>query len=349
MDPRALYRTHYQVDEPAFVEVIVARCTSPVRSAYDEVVAERLTREIRNRGKDFNKAAAGYALDLARGLAVLGPNNIWDDNGHLVNLTAVLQGGQWLEELSLTEMERFLYFKLFLEADGAVVLELCRLFLAQRQLPRPSWDWNAIARNLYISIYDEYLTLTNAAPERIALRNRLDALRKRGFDGKTGAHKVFVHLQTLHRLGLIERVESSNDRQYVATDQSQTRIQKLLSIVPNVLVLEDVVRWHRCIDIAASVYDFDDRHIELTPWEALGWLLPNYRQIVETGVAICPIAPLLEATQIALLTQNSCYVSYSELLDLLRQLQAENMRDVRFHQDRRGNPAFLRLSGHLVG
>ena len=259
-----------------------------------------------------------------------------------------MQGSHWTEELPLTEAERFLYFKLFLEADGAVLLELSRLLLVERQIPKAAWDWNTIARSLYIHIFEEYLTLTNSAPERIALRNRIDTLRRRGFEGKTGAHKIFVHLQTLYRLGLIERTKDSSDRRYVVTDEDHVMIQQLLSAVPNVLALEEIVRWHRCIDVATSVYNFDINYAGLTPWEAMAWLVPNYRQILQTGVAICPIAPLLEATQIALLTRKSSYVSYSQLLDLLHQLQAENLRDIRFHQDRRGNIAFLRLSDSLL-
>ena len=205
-----------------------------------------------------------------------------------------------------------------------------------------------IAKNLFTAIYSEYLVLTNPIPERTALRNRIDALRTRGFDGKTGSHKLFVHLQTLHRLGFVERAPDTNERHYVVTEDGQNRIEKLLEAIPNALALEELVKEHRSIETASLVYGVASVRPTLTPHDALLYLLPRYQQIVQTGVAICPIAPLIEATQILLLTEQSKFVSYSEFLSLLHKLQGIHIREVRFHQDRRGNVAFLKLSEHLV-
>ena len=93
MQPRILYRTHYQVDEPAMMSFIIRHCTSAVESNYSERVAERLSRYVSNRGRGLNVAAAGYAVDLARDLGVLSENNSWTDKGHLIALNR--QGGVW--------------------------------------------------------------------------------------------------------------------------------------------------------------------------------------------------------------------------------------------------------------
>src|SRR5437879_5598042 len=111
MDPRLLYRTHYQVDEPAIIELLIKSCTSAVRSGYDEAIAEKLAKEIRKRKKLFNVAAAAYALDLARGLGTVNEQNVWSDKGHLVNLLAEVSQGPWDQQLELTPMERLLHFR----------------------------------------------------------------------------------------------------------------------------------------------------------------------------------------------------------------------------------------------
>ena len=68
MQPRLIFGTHYQVDEPAYMEILIKGCTSAIRSSYKEVVTRKLTQEIKSREKKFNAAAGGYAVDLAKEL-----------------------------------------------------------------------------------------------------------------------------------------------------------------------------------------------------------------------------------------------------------------------------------------
>ena len=348
MEPRVLSRTHYQVDEPAIAEMVVARCTSPVASTYDDSVAERLARYIQARGKNFNIAAARYGVDFAHRLAVISTNNVWTENGHLVNLVANVNDREWSEEIPLTADEKLLHFRLFLEADGAALMFLSHLFLSERRLPTPEADWNTLARNLFLSTYSDYLAVTNPTADRVSLRSRIDRLQSRGYKGKSGAHKLFLHLQTLYRLGLVDRVLSPNGRYYEASDEGQTRMKRLVDTIPDVLALERVVSEHLYMEVAANVYQLHDAHGMLNPSDALQWLVPSYLKIDKTGVAICPLAPVIEATQISLLTETSRLAEYATLVDLLQRAQKAHLRDIRFHQDRRGKPAFLKLSDDLV-
>ena len=348
MEPRVLFRTHYQVDEPAFAEALLMLCTSPVASSYDDSVAGRLTSEIQARGKSFNIAAAGYAVDLARGLALINANNVWDHNGHLVSLIASVGSGPWQDELPLTFSEKLLHFRLFLEADGAAMLFLSRLFLSERQLPVQESDWNSLAKNLFVETYSEYLAVTNPTADRVSLRLEIDRLRSRGYTGKSGAHKMFLHLQTLYRLDLINRISGSSERRYEISEEGESRLDRLVAEVPDVLALENIVREHRYLEVAARVYGLN-RDVEvLSSSDALRRLLPAYRRVMKSGIAICPLAPIIEATQISLLAANSCIVRYAEFLDLLQQEQVDRIRDVRFHQDRQGRLGFLRISDELI-
>ena len=348
MEPRVLFRTHYQVDEPALVETIVASCTSPVVSTYDETVARRLAQNVQARGRKFNVAAAGYAVDLARGLDLINSNNVWNENGHLLNLVANVGTGTWDDELPLTFCERLLHFRLFLEADGAALLFLSRILLAERELPFEGSDWNALARELFISTFSEYHSLSGSMTDRVSLRSEIDRLRTRGYAGKTGSHKMFIHLQTLYRLGLIERIAGSSERRYAIAEEGEARLDRLICEIPSALALEEIVREHRYLEVAARVYGVDHKQPDLDSGDALRQLLPAYRLVQETGIAICPIAPIIEATQILSLAETSLIVPYGEFLDLLKAEQRLRIRDIRFHQDRMGRAAFLRISDELL-
>src|SRR2546426_7739990 len=83
---RIITRTHYQVDEPAYLGILVRNCSSPTKSDYSERVALRLQQKLRSLGKDFNLAAAKYCLDLAKALELLTENNFWSDSAHILNL-----------------------------------------------------------------------------------------------------------------------------------------------------------------------------------------------------------------------------------------------------------------------
>ena len=154
MEPRILYRTHYQADEPALVTFIVRHCTSAVESNYSERVAERLSRYVSSRGRGLNVAAAGYAVDLAQDLGVLSENNSWTAKGHLVALIAKAECGDLEGDLALDEQERFLYFRLFLDADGALLLFLARAAMVAGSLPAPKGRWNGLARAMFLQLLE---------------------------------------------------------------------------------------------------------------------------------------------------------------------------------------------------
>jgi hypothetical protein len=348
MQPRILFRTHYQVDEPAYVAVLVKTCTSPIQSAYDETVAEKLRREVRAQSKEFNVAAAGYALDLARGLGVVNDQNVWTEKGHLLNLVVESRGGPWNNGLELAFPEKLLFFRLFLEADGAGLRFIATYLLKHGQIPRADEDWNALARDLFLDVYTEYLQLTGTTADRVTLRNEIDRIRARGYTGKSGSHKLFIHLQTLYRLGLVGRMETGGARVYQINQDDGRKLRVLLEEVPGARALEEIVRDHRWAEIAASVFG-DGRQIgQIAEVELLRLLVPKYQAVVATGVPLCPLPTVVEAVQIELLARESGFATYKAALDMLQNTQKHRPSDIRFHVDRRGSPAFIKLSERFV-
>jgi len=352
--PRVLFRTHYQVDEPAYMGLLIKRCTSPVQSAYREVVAKRLATEIRARGKPFNVAAGGYAVDLARGLEVLTDQHVWSDRGHVVGLIAGVEGDNWERELALTLPEKLLHFWLFLEADGAALLFLARRLVDWGRLGDSESSWNTTAQEMFVSIFSDYLMIIGNTSDRVKLRSEIDRLKVKGYEGKSGAHKAFVHLQTLHRLGLVNRASAASSRVYEwqAGGDTTTGLVALLSAVPDVPTLETVVKNRGWVHVAAKVFGISDKNRSTANKpsnEGLGAIFAtHYRRIAETNVPLVPLSTLTTATQIHLLGGTPPIVaSYEELLDTMKMLQTRAPKDIRFHVDRRGQPAFVRFSDSI--
>lgn len=346
MQPRLIFRTHYQVDEPALIGLLVTRCTSPTQSIYTEVVSERLAKEIRSKGKEFNIAAARYAADLAQGLQVINAQNQWTAKGQLVNLVFDRQSAAWDEMLQLRPRERLAFFKLFLEADGAALLFIANRLLTDQGLPREREDWNALARSLFLDIYNEYMQLSATPADRVTLRSEIDRIRARGYAGKSGAHKLFVHLQTMHRLGLVDRADIGGSRIYKSSADQKRLLATLIETVPNVVELERVVRDHLWAEVAAQT--FASPATKAGEEEILHLVAASYRKVTATGIAICPLSTLIDAAQIELLATSTQASSYSDVLRVLEGIQRQRPADVRFHVDRRGFPAFIKISDQFL-
>ena len=345
MRPRVVYRTHYQVDEPFFMELLVKQCTSAVQSAYTERVTSCLSAAVKTRYKGFNIPAAGYAVDLARGLHLITENNVWTERGHLLALCAAVGAARLEDQCELDSSERLAHFRVFVEEDGAAFLYIARMARKADQLPE-NGDWNAFAQNMFTQIYSEYLKAAGDISERVGIRREIDRL-KHPFNGKTGHHKSYVHLQTLVRLGLLERHDVGGQRHYLVHESARHAFEELLRLIPNAMALETMADKGTWADVAAAVFNLG--HGEPPKeGEVLDLVMQAYRAVSETGVSLCALETLMDAVQVRLLAAGAGFVGRARLLELLADAQRRNPRDVRFHVDRRGRPAFLKLSANTA-
>ena len=348
MQPRILYRTHYQADEPALMSFIIRHCTSAVESNYSERVAERLSRYVSNRGRGLNVAAAGYAVDLARDLGVLSDNNSWTDKGHLIALTAKAECGDLEGDLALDEQERFLYFRLFLDADGALLLFLARAAMAAGRIPAPQGNWNGLARAMFLAALGEYLKASVETSQRVGLRGKLERITQHPFRGRTGEHKAFVHLQAMCRVGLLGRAAGSTSRIYTS-EGCTSRLESFGHELGDVVALERRMARNEWAAIADVVLRGPRTgRPEMAGTEAVQLLLGFYAQVVSTGAPMCAISTLVDALCIMLLARGFQVMRHSDALAILLALQKERPKDVRFHVDRRGRPVFVKIAPRLL-
>ena len=344
MEPRFAFRTHYQVDEPVYLGLLIREATSATRSEYAERVAQRFAKAVQRRNIPFNIAAAGYAVDLARRLGLITPQQVWTPLGHLVALFAGDRSDNLALALCLTPAERLLYFRIFLEGDGAALLFLSQYLLDHESLPNESdADWNSVASDMAVWCFSEYLKLTSVMSERVTIRRELDRVRKEPYHGKTGNHKLFIHLQTMYRIGLVDWEDGAARRRYLGIPDT---LDLFVAVVGNVLQLEAIIKDHRWADAVKAVTPQTEPLAVQHDWvaNALGGY---YQRIMGTGIALCPIETLIDAVVLKQLSTGKV-VSWTAVRDWLIYEQRGTPRTIRFHVDRTGTPAFVRLDKGLV-
>jgi len=350
MQPRLVLRTHYQVDEPALLKPLVQKCSSAVRSEYAERAALCLANEIKRSGRDFNPAAGSYAVDLARQLRLINDNVVWTELGQVLHLVSEDRGSQWDAELSLSE--RILFFRLFLEADGAAMMLIARTLREHGQLPPPGKSWCDVANEMVVSVFTEYLEHTADPADRVRIRRVIDRRRASPYKGKSGPHQMFVHVQALHRMGLVEREDSNGTRVY-RLGSAPPALDKLLAALPNVMALEACVSEREWARVAGQVLadQFPSRSVRtavIADERIFEEVRSVYDSITGTGVSLCSIQSIVETLQIRSLAAGDGILGYSEVLSALERLRKQFPRDVRFHVDRAGRPAFIKLSAKLA-
>lgn len=351
MHARLITRTHYQVDEPAYLRTLIGKCTSPVRSCSREAAATKLTREYATSGS-INIAAAGYAVDLARATGLIGDNQLWTERGHV--LAQIAASEKSAESFELTPQEIVFFLRLFMEVDGAAMVYFMSLLAAEGTLPGRGKDWNALANDLFIWTFRSYADISTDVAERIKYRQLIQNRQSRPFSGAhSGDHQCFLHLQTLFRLLLVGRESNANSRQYYSLATRDAGATELfVSRLSTVRKLEEGVQsqvWWQILDrliphrISESK-ESSERDLEQIKTKVVG----IYRRITSSGVPLCPLRTLFELLQIGEFLSSLQPRDFSEQLEDLKSLQRAHPRKVHFHVDRIGRPAFVKLDASLL-
>lgn len=322
------------------VAVVVRSCTSPVQSDFRDNVSRKLVRS----RLSINPAAARYAVDLTRSLGLLHENLVWTNLGHLL---AVVYGHERLDGTpTLSNIQRYFFLRIFLEFDGAAFIYFAKRVEEDGRVPREGERWVDVAQSLFCDTYNDYLRLATNPEDRIRIRHLADRRRERPFDGNSGRHQCFLHLNTLERLGLIAKL-TGNDRVYTkvpSIDAGLSPTAKLLSVVPSALELERAVSAGFLYDLVSHIFGCVSQEDVLPQQWFDATVRRIYRQIVSTGVNLCSLQTLTEALQIEALSLGHRPLHSQDLLNQVRLMQRDAPREIRFHVDVFGRPAFLKIS-----
>lgn len=341
-DVRLVRRTHYQVLEPALLRWLVGRGTSAVSSDFPDRVARKLS-DVR---KDLNVAAARYVVDLGKALNLVNGNLVWTDLGHLLSVVGSYNRAM-ADGLELSDAERVVFFRIFLEFDGAAVIFFAKKIEAQQTVPSPRETWGQVAQELFETTYGEYLRFVADPQLRVHVRQLAEKRHRHPFRGKSGAHQSWVHIHTLHRLGFLEKMGKKSGRVYKAKDPVQGTPRptaKLLELIPNLEALEKVVTSQSCYEVAKHVVGHRPGDQDMSDVDFVQRVRAVYDDVMATGVALCPIQTLSEAIQVQSVTQHLKVPRAEVILTRLRKMQERAPYEIRFHVDRSGYPAFVKMS-----
>ena len=346
IQPRLIVRTHYQIHEPAYLVALVQKCSSPTRSDHKKTVASRFMRHLHSAGIFMNAPAASYAVDLGRSAGLLTKNYVWTDLAHSLNILSGETSN--LSECLLNLSERLLFFRIFLEHDGAAFIYFARRFL-DRDISLISKNlWVELANNLFLYVLSDYLNHSLDIPSRVRIRQKLEHRRIKPFVGKSGAHQILLHLQTLYRLGLINKREKNKKNNYYVDEKDieSGPLAILAQEVPNIQSLERVVSERNMLSIAEKVYreqvyDKAGNHNNSISIEEE--VESIYDRVMSTGVNLCPLSTLEDVIDIRRIIRGAPVLHRQGILNGLRKMQIERPRSIRLHVDRFGNPAFLKM------
>ena len=320
---------------------VVRACTSPVQSDFRDNVSRKLATS----HFPLNRAAAGYAVDLAKSLGLLQDNLVWTNLGHLLHVVYDDKGRP--DNAALSETQKYFFIRTFLEFDGAAFIHFAKRLEEDGRVPRQEEHWTEVAQRLFCDTYNEYLSFATDPQERVRIRHLQERRRAKQFRGNSGRHQCFVHLHCLERLGLIAKANGS-ERVYTQNVPENTRgpnpTAKLLKLLPNALELERAVSNSRLYDIVTELFGLRRQPEGL----AQDWFAATvhriYQRIVSTGVSLCSLQTLTEAIQIELLAHGFRPYHAQDIFNQLRSMQRDAPRRIRFHVDVFGRPAFLKIS-----
>ena len=339
MRVRVLFRTHYQVDQPAQFLILIQGCTTATQSEYAERVAARLSVQAK-----FNEAAALYAVELARSAELVNERMIWTPLGLLLSLVS-RPAAELLPSGDLLPKERLAVLRAFLESDGACLLWLARRLSKDGEIVASEVTSNPLARDMFLEIYAQYLEVIQDLSDRQRLRGERDRLSRDGFQGKTGKHKMWLHLELLHRTGLCERYERDGSRVYSASNETLlAQLTALGDALPDVSSLERYSAAGELTDVACRI-------VPMAPPKVPGVSVSDeiirdriravVRRIRTLGIELSPIATIADVVQIQATADGERTLSSSELRATIQAMHRADPRKVRLHVDRNGRIAYV--------
>ena len=356
--PRVILKTHSGVRRPGIFSVLVARCTSATRPADQGNVVKRLAAEFKHVSRDALKGAilgergaAFHVVWMAKPqqLGFLTSNLFWSWKGHVLRMLttsdAVADTSSFLE---LSPPEQVIYLKYYIEGDGAILIALARELVSRGSLSEEDLVRTDLIEQKLHGIWEEYLDLSTNITERVKLRQKL---QRQGYDTSTRRHKTYPHLIPLEDMGLVVR-EKFDERDVFtpAVCDGRMPLKTMVEAFPTIKELEASIDRSEHYSILAEVMFPGHRRLSLR--EDLPVLMrttvESYRALSVSGSVIHPIDAITDLCYAQMLFRQKVLVTRRDIYDVLAKLQTQHPKEVRFHVDRMGKPAFIVVDDGLV-
>lgn len=351
MEPRLIIKTHSEVSRPGLFSLLISKCSYPDKSSYPEIASKRLYELFEKEGQHFNKLAAKFAVIMAQRFEFLRDNMTWDWRGHVIN--GVLQYLSKAENndvdsfLELTKLEKIIYLKYYLEADGAVMLQFAKLIKEHGKISRD--ELFRTIHLLFREIYERYIELSNNFQKRIELKERLRKIpREKGYDQDTVHHKFKPHIYPLIDLGILSNPETENgDEVYKSVVHNELSvIELLLQELTDFQTMEKRFDNYDYFQIISKILNLESTNFIAEAHSDIlrKTIITGYFLLKENVTQMAYIDALVDWSCAKMLAEDNVLIEKQSICNFIENIWKENPQSVRYHVDYRGRKSYVILS-----
>jgi len=350
VEPRLILKTHTESLRPGNYSVLIAKCTSPDRSAYPETVEKSLTQFFPSKkGKEVSSIAKYTVLSATsknRGFGFLLDNMIWSWKGYVINTVLHFlnkkENNDFPAFAELTNIEKICYLRFFLETEGAIILKLAERFCRTGEL---SYQYlKDDIQNIFKEIYQEYIDIAPDFRVRSRIKETFGGMKlKRPYDESTLAHKIKPHIQALADLGILS-VEKTDvgytfDPVSVGASSSFSIIHSRLKNIQN---MEHMFCNHDYFPLIAELYGlvpihYSEKHSDLLR-ETISY---GYSVMRNSVTLMADMDALIEWNCIKMLSKHNVIVERRHVEDFFARIRKEHPSNIKYHVDGKGRIAYL--------
>ena len=364
---------HYAASRPGLFTAIVKSCSHPTRSASLESVAEKLlnlfkgvplvalmqpgksskisNHELKGSVIKLDHAGSKSVIGMAVKFGLLTENFFWSWKGHVINVTCEKEKSQ-NNYFELDFTEKIVYLKYYLEADGAMLLNLGQQILENpKGISTKDFFEKPFIDVAFQTIIKSYLELTGDLARRTELRRKLGGLEAKNYKPYTRRHKLLPRLIPLEDLGLLTREITGEGETFLPLKQDKKIPLKILVCdLGNIETMEQRFKRDEYFNIIANTICDNVRVFHSDEHDALLFkeIAYAYRKLRDTGVAVYSLHAIKDIVCTRMLANHSIILGREYIIQLLQQLQKDRPYDVRFHVDRQGRSAYLIISEKLL-
>ena len=340
MQPRLMIRTHYQAAEPRLLIAAVTECTSPTRRRDEETTARALVVWARSVGQVLSLPGAIYALGNCRTLGFLNRTHLWTSTGLAFGYGVAGSGDgsrSWRPELGAAE--QYVFLRNYLVGAGAILIKFGSWLLKESRTTHDEMRRDAVLEELVVEALNDYLKIASHAGDRAAIRQRRDRLSRTRYSSVTKRHKRYPLLTTMRRLNLLEECQGA------LTPDKEGRLARVVEAIPDVAALELGVADDRLRTVVLRA--LVGTPVKENRAEIDRVLAAAYRYALRVGLQLCPLGFLDDAVCGTSAARSVAPVNLTAE-GCLERWRQRDPSGVRFHVDRRGRRAFVRIASTVL-
>jgi len=357
--PRLVLKTHREINHPGLFSVLIKHCTKPTESTFADAIgnclaarfpkANRKSGETEPRRIVIDKAGGKYGAWMAQQFGFLTENFFWTWKGQVIDWGT--QSREVPEAyIQLTELERVLYLRYYLEAQGPLILKICEFFAGHETASRHSLLQDRWIDDIISDIYREYLQLTDDLAERTRLRQRIEGFRAKPYNLDTRPHKIDPILIPMCDLGLLQVAHADDDLIFSNTHYGgNTSAGILKETLQNIPRMEKLFAEYEYFAVATRALNRSTRMFDRSVHfeKLMKSLVCVYKHAIRHQTLV-PISFIIDAASADLLCDSHVLLKPDDLEGFLDGLSKRDPLEVQFQVDYRGKRAYVKVSDALL-